>query len=149
MLNRSRTANRDALAALLAQSYDDRYDFFNPFAATNWPFLAPTFEGAFPGFRTASHYQRNLLQAAPSESRVLAVWRKGRQVLGADQALWRLDVYGNWILFAQYGNRNSEYGWEIDHIWPDALGGPDELWNLRPLHWRTNARRQLAQGLGR
>ena len=32
----------------------------------------------------------------------------------------------------KYGNRESEYGWEIDDINPD---GGDGLSNLRPLQW--------------
>ncbi len=35
----------------------------------------------------------------------------------------------------EYGNRDSQYGWEIDHINPD---GGDGLSNLRPLQWANN-----------
>jgi hypothetical protein len=30
--------------------------------------------------------------------------------------------------------------WEIDHTHPSALGGPDAIWNLRPLNYLNNAR---------
>jgi len=34
-----------------------------------------------------------------------------------------------------YGNRNSDYGWEIDHIDPD---GGDDISNLQQLQWKNN-----------
>lgn len=39
---------------------------------------------------------------------------------------------------SQYGNVNSEYGWEIDHIKPVAKFGTDDLDNLQPLQWKNN-----------
>ena len=74
------------------------------------------------------------------ESRKRAVWSKGHKVLGFDPSIVRQDDKGYRIYYAEYGNRLSEYGWEIDHITPVALGGPDDISNLRPLHWRANAR---------
>ena len=70
-----------------------------------------------------------------------AVWAKGRPIPGWPPWEWRLDDDGNVICFSAYGNRASEYGWEIDHIVPRALGGVSTLRNLRPLHCRANARR--------
>ena len=43
--------------------------------------------------------------------------------------------------FPEHGNRDSEYGWEIDHIEPVALGGGDELTNLQPLNWQNNVKK--------
>jgi hypothetical protein len=40
---------------------------------------------------------------------------------------------------ADYGDRNSPYGWELDHIIPKALGGADHDGNLRPRHCKGNA----------
>ncbi len=82
-----------------------------------------------------------LSQALQDEQRKLAVWRKGRIVLGHDPAVHRQDEFGWWISYSQYGNRESDYGWEIDHIEPKSKGGSDSLFNLRPLHWRNNATR--------
>ncbi|AVQ04196.1 HNH endonuclease [Caulobacter segnis] len=50
---------------------------------------------------------------------------------------FRQDDFGNILAFDQFGKR-SEYGWEIDHIHPVALGGSDAPGNLRALHWRSN-----------
>ena len=74
--------------------------------------------------------------------RRVAVWQKGTPIPGCHPAYWRRDDYGYRISYAQYGNRHSEFGWEFDHIVPAALGGPDDISNLRPLYWRVNASRQ-------
>ena len=66
---------------------------------------------------------------------VQKVWEKGRVVPGADPNRWRKDECSAWIGRLEHGNRNSPYGWEIDHISP---GGPDILSNLRPLQWQNN-----------
>jgi hypothetical protein len=63
----------------------------------------------------------------------------GRVAPGYDPAVWRYDDYGHLIRFADYGDRQSAYGWEIDHIHATMLGGSDSLDNLRPLHCRQNA----------
>jgi len=71
-----------------------------------------------------------------------AVWAKGSIVSGYDHQLYRKDVCGAWIEKIEYGNRNAERGWEIDHITPKSMYGNDNIHNLRPLHWKNNASRQ-------
>jgi hypothetical protein len=66
------------------------------------------------------------------------VWVKGTPSTDPDN--WRKDACGAWMRFQDYGNRNSEYGWEIDHIIAakDGEKDDDSLHNLQPLHWRNN-----------
>ena len=75
------------------------------------------------------------------EELIRAVWDKGIITPGQDPWEWRKDDYGNWIRFPDYGNRDSVFGWEIDHIKPVSQGGTNQLSNLRPLWWRTNVER--------
>jgi len=77
-----------------------------------------------------------------SEEIIQKVWQKGHVVPKYDPNVWRKDDYKAWIRRNQYGNRPSKYAWEIDHIKPISEGGGDELSNLRPLHWKNNARKQ-------
>lgn len=71
---------------------------------------------------------------------VAAVWAKGQRVDEAnEQKGFRKDQCNAWIQRDSYGNRNSSWGWEVDHITPASQGGTDALSNLRPLHWENNA----------
>lgn len=76
------------------------------------------------------------------EETKLAVWNKAQAISNNNPAIWRKDQCGAWIGWDFYGNRSSQYGWEIDHIIPVSKGGTDALSNLRPLQWENNAARQ-------
>ena len=69
------------------------------------------------------------------------VWRKGHPYGNLNPALFRTDECGALMSFVEYGNRDSEFGWEFDHETPEANGGTDDLSNLRPLQWDNNASR--------
>jgi 5-methylcytosine-specific restriction endonuclease McrA len=73
------------------------------------------------------------------ESTKNAVWSIGTVVGDNDPNVWRKDECGAWIQFSKYGDRNSRYGWEIDHIVSQDHGGSDAISNLRPLQWQNNA----------
>jgi hypothetical protein len=70
-----------------------------------------------------------------SSQDIQQVWQKGQITANNDPNVWRKDDCGAWINRSHYGNRNSVYGWEIDHITP---GGTDHISNLRPLQWQNN-----------
>jgi hypothetical protein len=69
------------------------------------------------------------------DATIESVWRKGKIVPGQDSAKIRKDVCGATIWCDRHGNRNSTFGWEIDHIDPN---GSDNLINLQPLQWENN-----------
>ncbi|MCA9308167.1 MAG: HNH endonuclease domain-containing protein [Patescibacteria group bacterium] len=68
-----------------------------------------------------------------------AVWEKGIIDPYQNPAIYRKDQCGAWMKRDCYGNRDSDFGWEIDHIVPQSRGGSNMVSNLRPLQWRNNA----------
>lgn len=80
-----------------------------------------------------------LLTGDTDHQRKIAAWQKAHPQVGYDPAIYRKDDHGWWIKWADYGDRHSTYGWEIDHRRPTVLGGSDSIANLRALHWRNNA----------
>ena len=72
---------------------------------------------------------------------VQQVWENGVVVDGYDASQVRKDSCGAFIVRSQYKNRNSDYGWEIDHVYPVSKGGGDELVNLRPMQWENNVKK--------
>lgn len=66
------------------------------------------------------------------------VWLKGRVDPRYDPNMIRRDRYGAWMQWDQHGNRQHDFGWEIDHITPVSRGGGNELSNLQPLWWKNN-----------
>lgn len=73
-----------------------------------------------------------------TEQVIQQVWEKARRVEGYNGDSIRKDSCGAWILRSQYGNTDSMFGWEIDHVYPVSKGGGDDLQNLRPIQWENN-----------
>ena len=71
----------------------------------------------------------------------LEIWYKAQPIPGRPSNLWRRDCCGFAIRYTDFGDRDSMYGWEIDHIYPVAKGGNDNPRNLQPLNWKNNAKK--------
>ena len=84
-----------------------------------------------------------LADFARRDRRKLVAWNHAALIPGRDGNEWRMDDYGCRIRFSDYGDRESDFGWEIDHIVPLARGGLDIDSNLRALYWAVNASRGL------
>lgn len=82
-----------------------------------------------------------------SNQQVQAVWDRATKVDGYDPTRFRKDACGAWIIRDKYGDSDSIYGWQIDHIVPRSLleenGFSDEeidnQLNLRALQHENNA----------
>ena len=73
------------------------------------------------------------------EGLIEKVWEKATQIEGFNPGTVRKDCCGALILRTEYGNRNSKFGWEMDHVFPLSKGGGNDLLNLRPMQWENNA----------
>ncbi|MFH0991478.1 MAG: hypothetical protein V1799_15835 [bacterium] len=62
------------------------------------------------------------------------VWEKALIDPDNDSTVWRKDKCGAWIRRSLYGDRESLYGWVIEHI---ELNGTDHPSNLQPLQWKN------------
>jgi len=71
---------------------------------------------------------------------VESVWELAAQVPGTDPALWRQDEFGIWIHRLSYGQRNSQFGWEI---FDPAQGRHSQgVYAMRPLQWSQYVARE-------
>ncbi|WP_196250215.1 hypothetical protein [Chromobacterium violaceum] len=73
-----------------------------------------------------------------SDETIQAVWDKAKIIPNKDGSELRLDCYGAVIRRTDYGNNNSDLGWEVDHIKASNNDGEDSLDNYQPLQWRNN-----------
>ena len=74
-----------------------------------------------------------------NEKLIRDVWAKGEVVGSNNPDEYRKDECGAWMYFSHFSNRNSQYGWEIDHIEFVDHVASENLSNLRPLQWQNNA----------
>ena len=66
----------------------------------------------------------------------LAVWKKG--LINPDHSpdAIRSDAHGNLMMWSEYENEDSEFGWKIEHIHPELEENTDHIENLQPLQMR-------------
>lgn len=72
-----------------------------------------------------------------TEEKIQKVWEKGIIDSNAKPEEFRKDTCGAWMARNEYGKETDE-GWEIDHVYPASKGGDNELENLRPMNWANN-----------
>ena len=56
-----------------------------------------------------------------TEEQIQEAWNRATVVDGYDKDRYRKDACGAWILRNKYGDTDSLYGWEVDHIVPQSL----------------------------
>lgn len=81
-----------------------------------------------------------------TEEQLNEIWEKGLKVEKYNPDFVRKDACGAWMIRGRYKDRSSQFGWEVDHIYPEAklkdIDVPqekiDDICNLRPLNWHNN-----------
>ena len=66
-------------------------------------------------------------------------WKNAMPIDGYSPDLYRKDICGAWIAWDKYGVQDSALGWEIDHIFPESLGGDERGENLCAIQHQNNA----------
>lgn len=71
------------------------------------------------------------------EKKLAAIWDKGIPVDGLPAEIVRKDACGALMVRQRFEDQDSEFGWEIDHIYPLIKGGDESIENLRPMQWKN------------
>ena len=100
------------------------------------PFYMDTSDAEIPDDAAAVSAPETEFSPAGYDRAVIeTVWDYAESIPGNDIALWRKDEFGAWIHRADYGNRRSEFGWEICDL--SAGRGSGGLAVLRPMQWQN------------
>lgn len=81
-----------------------------------------------------------------SEEQKLRLWHEANIVDDHDPDKIRQDSCGAWIQWDKYQDRGSDFGWEVDHVFPQSVlkekgADKDEIDcedNLRAMNWHNN-----------
>ena len=74
-----------------------------------------------------------------NDTQKLEAWRNAIPVEGYPPEMYRKDICGAWMAWNKYGVQDSPLGWEVDHIFPVALGGNESSQNLCAMQHQNNA----------
>ena len=74
-----------------------------------------------------------------TDAQKIAAWNNALPVAGYSSNMYRKDLCGAWMAWNKYGVQDSPLGWEIDHIFPEALGGDEHSDNLCAMQHQNNA----------
>jgi len=72
-----------------------------------------------------------------SNKQIQEVWEKATVVENYDSSKFRKDLAGAWIVKNDYG-KETQFGWQVDHVYPSSKGGDENPINLRPMQWENN-----------
>ena len=81
-----------------------------------------------------------------TEEQIQDAWNRATVVEGFDKSRYRKDACGAWIIRNKYGDTDSLYGWQVDHIVPQSFlrdkgfseSMIDNSLNLRALQHENN-----------
>jgi hypothetical protein len=125
----------EALSALTRQGFD--FKGRRPGNAVNMSWMSLGYTK-----QEAQRKEKKEKNIAFNDEVIQKVWGKGIVDQNNPKEVWRKDCCDAWIARKHYGNRQSQYGWEIDYIKSPSEGGGDEPSNLRPLHWQNYVGKQ-------
>jgi 5-methylcytosine-specific restriction endonuclease McrA len=72
-----------------------------------------------------------------TQDQIDKAWNNAKKIRGKNPKQYRQDPYGNSMYRSAYG-KNSDQGWEVDHIKPKSRGGSDATRNLQALNTKAN-----------
>ena len=71
-----------------------------------------------------------------------SAWARTSPVAGQMNSWeFRKDCLGNMVRYADFGNRHSPFGWELDYVGPRTPGATNNPDNLQALNWKAVAAR--------
>ena len=70
------------------------------------------------------------------------IFNKLKPTMGYPENI-RKDTFGKWIDFYDYGDKDKDTGWDVDHVKPKTIFPhlEDDFENLQALNWRDNIRK--------
>ena len=72
-----------------------------------------------------------------TQEQIRKVWEKATIVSRNNPRMFRKDSYGAWIAWKHYGDRNSDFGWEICSKNENSNSFQFQIANLHPLQWEN------------